>query len=155
LRAEPVNYDRDVALTDHILPFVASVPVVSLGHTSTVHNGEIDDGHIVMVAVTLRQYPVIAIFFTLALGYYFGKFTFEALPGVGHRHLAGGRPNRTARDHHLTALKATVFLLFLFAVGYGVGPQFVRGVARMGCRQALSPWFQCVLCLESRSRSSS
>src|SRR5688572_32064644 len=27
-------------------------------------------------------------------------------------------------------LKATAFLMFLFAVGYAVGPQFVRGVAR-------------------------
>jgi putative transport protein len=26
---------------------------------------------------TLRQYPEIAIFLTLALGYYFGKFTFK------------------------------------------------------------------------------
>jgi len=31
-----------------------------------------------------------------------------------------------------TPLKATVFLMFLFAVGYGVGPQFVRGVAKDG-----------------------
>ena len=29
-------------------------------------------------------------------------------------------------------LKATVFLMFLFAVGYAVGPQFVRGVAKDG-----------------------
>ena len=33
-------------------------------------------------------------------------------------------------------LKATVFLMFLFAVGYGVGPQFVRGVAKDGLPQA-------------------
>jgi len=30
-------------------------------------------------AATLRQYPEIAIFLTLALGYYFGKFTFRGI----------------------------------------------------------------------------
>src|SRR6266403_1314926 len=44
-------------------------------------------------------------------------------------------------------LKATVFLLFLFAVGYGVGPQFVRGVAKDGVPQALFAVVQCILCL--------
>ena len=34
-------------------------------------------------------------------------------------------------------LKATFFLMFLFAVGYGVGPQFVRGIAKDGVPQAL------------------
>jgi putative transport protein len=40
-----------------------------------------------------------------------------------------------------------VFLLFLFAVGYGVGPQFVRGVAKDGLPQALFAVVQCILCL--------
>ena len=31
---------------------------------------------------TLRQYPEIAIFLTLAIGYYFGKFTFKGI-GLG------------------------------------------------------------------------
>ena len=33
-------------------------------------------------AATLRQYPEIAIFLTLAIGYYFGKFTFKGI-GLG------------------------------------------------------------------------
>jgi putative transport protein len=33
-------------------------------------------------AETFRHYPEIAIFFTLALGYYFGKFTFKGI-GLG------------------------------------------------------------------------
>ncbi|HEX4594185.1 MAG TPA: aspartate-alanine antiporter, partial [Bryobacteraceae bacterium] len=44
-------------------------------------------------------------------------------------------------------LKATVFLLFLFAVGYAVGPQFVRGVAKDGLPQAFFAVVQCLLCL--------
>ena len=44
-------------------------------------------------------------------------------------------------------LKATVFLMFLFAVGYAVGPQFVRGVAKDGLPQAIFSVVQCVFCL--------
>ena len=44
-------------------------------------------------------------------------------------------------------LKATVFLMFLFAVGYGVGPQFVRGVAKDGVPQALFSVVQCLFSL--------
>ena len=34
-------------------------------------------------------------------------------------------------------LKPIFFLMFLFAIGYGVGPQFVRGIAQDGIPQAL------------------
>src|SRR5260370_16580518 len=88
-------------------------------------------------AATLRQYPEIAIFLTLALGSYFGKFTFRGigLGSVTATLLAGvliGQIGITISP----PLKATVFLMFLFAVGYAVGPQFVRGVARGGLPQA-------------------
>jgi putative transport protein len=97
---------------------------------------------------TLRQYPEIAIFLTLALGYYFGKFTFKGigLGSVTATLLAGvviGQIGITIAQ----PLKATVFLMFLFAVGYAVGPQFVRGVAKDGLPQAFYSVVQCVLCL--------
>lgn len=99
-------------------------------------------------AATLRQYPEIAIFLTLAFGYYFGKFTFKGigLGSVTATLLAGviiGQIGITIS----TPLKATVFLMFLFAVGYGVGPQFVRGVAKDGLPQAIFAAVQCVFCL--------
>ena len=99
-------------------------------------------------AATLRQYPEIAIFLTLALGYYFGKFTFKGigLGSVTATLLAGvviGQMGITISQ----PLKATVFLMFLFAVGYAVGPQFVRGVAKDGVPQAIFAVVQCVLCL--------
>lgn len=99
-------------------------------------------------AGTLRQYPEIAIFLTLALGYYFGKFTFKGigLGSVTATLLAGvliGQVGITISP----PLKATVFLMFLFAVGYGVGPQFVRGVAKDGMPQALFSVVQCAFCL--------
>src|SRR6516164_9484274 len=100
------------------------------------------------IAATLRHYPEIAIFLTLALGYYFGKFTFKGigLGSVTATLLAGviiGQLGITIS----APLKATVFLMFLFAVGYGVGPQFVRGVAKDGLPQALFSVVQCIFCM--------
>jgi len=97
---------------------------------------------------TLQTYPEIAIFVTLALGYYFGKFSFKGigLGAVTATLLAGvliGQIGITIPQ----PLKNTVFIMFLFAVGYSVGPQFVRGVAKDGVPQALFSVVQCVLCL--------
>jgi len=97
---------------------------------------------------TLRQYPEIAIFLTLAIGFYFGKFKFKGigLGAVTATLLAGvliGQIGITISQ----PLKATVFLMFLFAVGYGVGPQFVRGVAKDGLPQAGFAVVQCVFSL--------
>ena len=97
---------------------------------------------------SLRQYPEIAIFLALGLGYYFGGFTFKGigLGSVTATLLAAviiGQIGITIS----TPLKATVFLMFLFAVGYGVGPQFVRGVAKDGLPQAIFSVVQCVFCL--------
>jgi putative transport protein len=97
---------------------------------------------------TLKKYPEIAIFLTLGIGFYFGKFKFKGigLGAVTATLLAGvliGQIGITIAQ----PLKSTVFLMFLFAVGYGVGPQFVRGVAKDGLPQALFAVVQCVFCL--------
>src|SRR5882762_165426 len=109
---------------------------------------EQDDNMIQWFFTTLKTYPEIAIFLSLALGYYFGKFTFKGigLGAVTATLLSGvliGQIGITISQ----PLKATVFLMFLFAVGYAVGPQFVRGVAKDGLPQALFAVVQCVLCL--------
>jgi len=82
---------------------------------------------------TLRSYPEIAIFLSLALGYYFGSFTYKGLGLgavtatliaaviIGQLGITIGSP-----------LKPTFFLMFLFAIGYGVGPQFVARRASAG-----------------------
>src|SRR6516162_3725507 len=99
-------------------------------------------------ATTLKQYPEIAIFLTLAIGYYFGKFTFKGigLGSVTATLLAGviiGQIGITISQ----PLKAFSFLMFLFAVGYGVGPQFVRGIAKDGVPQAIFSVVQCAFSL--------
>ncbi len=56
---------------------------------------------------------------------------------------ARGNSDRAARHHDLANVKSVFFLMFLFAVGYGVGPQFVRGIAKDGLPQALFAVIQC------------
>jgi putative transport protein len=96
---------------------------------------------------TLKQYPEIAIFLSLCLGYFFGKYGYKgiALGSVTATLIAGviiGQIGITINQ----PLKAFAFLMFLFAVGYGVGPQFVRGIASNGLPQAI---FSVVMCLFS------
>jgi putative transport protein len=97
---------------------------------------------------TLKQYPEVAIFAALALGYYFGKFTFKGI-GLGSvtatliAAVVIGQIGITVNQ----PLKAFSFLMFLFAVGYAVGPQFVRGIASNGLPQAIFSAVQCVLSL--------
>jgi putative transport protein len=97
---------------------------------------------------TLKSYPEIAIFLSLALGYYFGSFTYKGL-GLGAvtatliAAVLIGQLGITISG----PLKPTFFLMFLFAIGYGVGPQFVRGVAKDGVPQAVFAAVVCVFCL--------
>src|ERR1700745_941770 len=97
---------------------------------------------------TLRSYPEIAIFLSLALGYYFGSFTYKGL-GLGAvtatliAAVIIGQIGITVTG----PLKPTFFLMFLFAIGYGVGPQFVRGIAQDGVPQAIFAAVVCVFCL--------
>jgi putative transport protein len=97
---------------------------------------------------TLRQYPEIAIFLTLCLGYYFGKFTFKGigLGSVTATLLAGVIIGQLVIPIS-QPLKAFAFLMFLFAVGYAVGPQFIRGIAKDGVPQAIFSAVQCVFSL--------
>lgn len=97
---------------------------------------------------TLRQYPEIAIFLSLGIGYWVGAFKFKGF-GLGAvtatllASIAIGQLGIVVSPH----VKSIFFLLFLFAVGYGVGPQFVRGIAKDGIPQALFAVVVCVFCL--------
>jgi putative transport protein len=99
-------------------------------------------------AETLRHYPEIAIFLSLGIGYWVGGKSFKgfALGSVTATLLAAiliGQLGITVSPQ----VKSVFFLMFLFAVGYGVGPQFVRGIAKDGIPQALFAVVECVLCL--------
>jgi putative transport protein len=100
------------------------------------------------LADTLRAYPELAVFFALAAGF-----------AVGPRKVAGftlGNVTATLLAAVLIGqlgitvggpIKSAFFLLFLFAVGYGVGPQFFRGLGKEGPRQIVFSLVVLALCL--------
>lgn len=97
---------------------------------------------------TLRSYPEIAVFLSLAIGYYFGSFTFKGLGlGAVTATLLAAVVIGQLDIPTPGPLKPFFFLMFLFAIGYGVGPQFVRGIAKDGIPQAIFAAIVCVLCL--------
>lgn len=97
---------------------------------------------------TLRTYPELAIFLSLAIGFWVGPLklagfslgnvtaTLLAAVAIGQLGLAIPGP-----------IKSTFFLMFLFAVGYGVGPQFFRGLGKDGPRQIVFSLIVLALCL--------
>jgi len=97
---------------------------------------------------TMRANPTLVIFLTLAVGYYigslkFGKFSLGAVTGTLLVGVLIGQLDITIS----TQVKSAFFTMFLFAVGYSVGPQFVRGVAKDGAPQAVFAVVICALCL--------
>ncbi len=97
---------------------------------------------------TLRSYPEIAIFISLAIGYYVGSFTYKGLGlGAVTATLLAAVVIGQLDIPVPGPLKPFFFLMFLFAIGYGVGPQFVRGIAKDGVPQAVYAAVVCVLCL--------
>lgn len=99
-------------------------------------------------ADTLRANPQLAIFMTLAIGYWigtqrFGSFSLGAVTGTL---LAGIVIGQLGIDIS-PQIKSIFFIMFLFAVGFGVGPQFVRGIASDGAPQAIFAVVISALCL--------
>jgi putative transport protein len=97
---------------------------------------------------TLREYVEIAIFLTLGLGFWFGRLKFGSfsLGVVTSTLLAGiliGQIGIDISPH----VKSTFFLMFLFAVGYAVGPQFFRGLKGDGVQQVIFAVCLCVVVL--------
>lgn len=97
------------------------------------------------VAQTLRHYPEIAILAALAIGLCvgplkLGKFSLGNVTAVLLAGVLIGQLNITISP----SVKSVFFLMFLFAVGYGVGPQFFRGLKSDGLPQVI---FACVLCV--------
>ena len=99
---------------------------------------------------TLRAYPELVIFLTLGLGYWvggikMGNFSLGAVTGTLLVGVLIGQLDISIS----TQVKSVFFTMFLFAIGYSVGPQFVRGVARDGAPQAIFAVVIAVLCLVS------
>ncbi len=96
----------------------------------------------------LRSHPELAIFLTLFLGFWIGrlkigKFSLGTVTSVLLVGVLVGQLNIPIGD----PLKAVFFLLFLFAVGYKVGPQFFRGLKKDGLPQVIFAVIMCIFCL--------
>ena len=93
------------------------------------------------VAVALREHPELAIFLTLAAGFVLGKLRIGSfrLGNVVGTLLAGVLIGQL--DIHVAPIVKTVFFdLFLFATGYKVGPQFMRGLGRSALGDGAAAW---------------
>jgi putative transport protein len=97
---------------------------------------------------TLRDYPEIALFVAIAIGFFVGPkklFGFN-LGNVTATLLAAVAIGQL--DIHVAGpIKAAFFLMFLFAVGYGVGPQFFQGLGKDGPKQIAFSLIVLALCL--------
>jgi putative transport protein len=100
------------------------------------------------LAITLRNHAELAIFLTLALGYWIGalrigSFSLGPVTGVLLVGLLIGQMRIAISPN----VEAVFFLMFLFATGYKVGPQFFRGLKNDGLRQALFAVVLAVFCV--------
>ncbi len=100
------------------------------------------------IVTTLRSYPELAIFLALALGFWLGakKVAGFALGSVTATLLAAVVVGQIGIDIP-GPIKSTFFMLFLFAVGYGVGPQFFRGLSKDGPKQIAFSLIVLAICL--------
>ena len=96
----------------------------------------------------LRHTPALAIFLTIGLGFWLGKLKFKGIALgtvtavlivgvlVGQLDIPVGGP-----------LKTVSFLLFLFCIGYSVGPQFFKSLKGEGLKEVLFAVVVCTLIL--------
>ena len=92
----------------------------------------------------LRQHSELAIFLTIAAGFWIGKIKVGQFSlGIVTSVLLVGQLNITIEE----PVKSVFFLLFLFAIGYKVGPQFFRGLKKDGLPQVGFAVLMCVGCL--------
>jgi putative transport protein len=103
-----------------------------------------------MNAITelLRTYPELALFATLSLGYFLGQFKYGRISlGTVASTLLVGVVIGLADVKISPFTKSVFFYLFIFAIGYKVGPQFFRGLRGEGLQQAALAVIFCLLAL--------
>lgn len=96
----------------------------------------------------LRHTPALAVFLTIGIGFWLGKLKFKGIALgtvtavlivgvlVGQLDINVGGP-----------LKSVSFLLFLFCIGYSVGPQFFKSLKGDGLKEVMFALVVCVLIL--------
>ncbi len=94
-----------------------------------------------------RNNPAIPIFLTLGVGFWVGKLKYKtfSLGTVTSVLLVGvlvGQMNIPIPG----PVKSVFFLMFLFAIGYSVGPQFFRALRGSGIKQVVFAVVMCLVC---------
>ncbi|MDE6489918.1 MAG: aspartate-alanine antiporter, partial [Muribaculaceae bacterium] len=93
----------------------------------------------------MRTNPAIAVFLTIGIGFWVGQLKYKtfSLGTVTSVLLVGVLVGQL--DIPISEpMKSVFFLLFLFAIGYSVGPQFFHALKGSGLRQV---GFACVMCV--------
>lgn len=96
---------------------------------------------------TLRDNPAIPIFLTLGLGFLLGKLKYKtfSLGNVTSVLLVGVLVGQL--DIPISGpVKSVFFMLFLFAIGYSVGPEFFRALRGSGLKQVGFAVMMCAIC---------
>lgn len=90
------------------------------------------------VKTLLNSCPEIALFLAIAIGYAIGKIRFGSfqLGGVAGSLLAAVAISQIG-IHIDSGIKAVLFALFIYAVGFQSGPQFFRSLGRQSMREVL------------------
>jgi putative transport protein len=94
----------------------------------------------------LVRYPELALFLVIAAGYWIGSFkvgVFSLGPVTGAL-FAGLFVGQFAHVPVSGMTKSFLFLLFLFGIGYSVGPQFMQGLKRDGLKPILLTVVVCI-----------
>jgi putative transport protein len=94
----------------------------------------------------LVRQPELALFLVIAAGYWIGSFkigAFSVGPVTGAL-FAGLLVGRFANVPVSGMTKSFLFLLFLFGIGYSVGPQFVQALRRDGLKPVLLTFVVCI-----------
>ncbi|MGW2343997.1 aspartate-alanine antiporter [Streptomyces sp. NPDC001661] len=93
-----------------------------------------------------QPYPELLIFITVAFGFLLGKIRYKAiaLGAVTGCLIAGLLLGAWTEVEINGTVKSLFFIMFLFALGYKVGPQFFRGLRTDGLPQVLNAVVVCV-----------
>lgn len=95
-----------------------------------------------------RDNPVIAIFLTIGLGFWLGGLRFKSFSlGPVTATLIVGVAIGQMDIPMSETLKSVSFMLFLFAIGYSVGPQFFRSLKGDGLKQIGFALVEVALCI--------
>lgn len=95
----------------------------------------------------LREYPTLALFLTIGLGFLIGKirigtFSIGSVPSVLLVGLLVGQLDIPMSG----PVKTVFFMMFLFSIGYSVGPDFFKSLRGQGARQALFALLMSCMC---------